>query len=63
MIERLRGRLEAQELCIEVTRAAKYMVVDRGYDPMTGARPLRRALEQMVEGPLSERILKGVPDR
>ena len=58
------GRLEAQELCIEVTRAAKYMVVDRGYDPMTGARPLRRALEQMVEGPLSERILsKGVPDR
>ena len=57
MIERLRGRLEAQELCIEVTRAAKYMVVDRGYDLMTGARPLRRALEQMVEGPLSERIL------
>ena len=33
------------------------MVVDRGYDPMTGARPLRRALEQMVEDPLSERIL------
>ncbi len=57
MIEGLRGRLEAPELCIEFTTAAKYMVVDRGYDPMTGARPLRRALEQMVEGPLSERIL------
>ncbi len=57
MIEGLRGRLEAPGLCIEVTTAAKYMVVDRGYDPMTGARPLRRALEQMVEGPLSERIL------
>ena len=36
---------------------AKYMVVDKGYDPTLGARPLRRALQRLVEDPLSEKIL------
>ena len=57
MLQRVRGQLEARGLSIELTRAAKYLLVERGYDPMMGARPLRRALQRMVEDPLSERIL------
>jgi ATP-dependent Clp protease ATP-binding subunit ClpC len=57
MLERVRGQLEAQGLSIELTRPAKYLVVEKGYDPTMGARPLRRALQRMVEDPLSERIL------
>jgi ATP-dependent Clp protease ATP-binding subunit ClpC len=57
MVERLRGQLEAQGLAILLTTAAKYLVVEKGYDPLLGARPLRRALQRMVEGPLSEKVL------
>ena len=57
MIRRVREQLETQGLSIELTRAAKYLVVDKGYDATMGARPLRRALQRMVEDPLSEKIL------
>jgi ATP-dependent Clp protease ATP-binding subunit ClpC len=57
MMQRVRGQLEAQGISIELTRAAKYLVVEKGYDPTMGARPLRRALQRMVEDPLSEKIL------
>ncbi len=57
MVERLRAQLEAQGLGIELTKAAKYLVVEEGYDPLLGARPLRRALQRLVESPLSERLL------
>jgi ATP-dependent Clp protease ATP-binding subunit ClpC len=42
---------------LELTQGAKYFVVEKGYDPTLGARPLRRALQRMVEDPLSEKIL------
>ena len=51
MMQRVRGQLEAQGLSIELTRTAKYLVVEKGYDPTMGARPLRRALQRMVEDP------------
>jgi ATP-dependent Clp protease ATP-binding subunit ClpC len=57
MIKRVRNSLEGQGLTLELTQAAKYFVVERGYDPTMGARPLRRALQRLVEDPLSERIL------
>ncbi len=57
MIKRVRTSLESQGLAIELTQAAKYYVVDKGYDPTMGARPLRRALQRLVEDPLSEKIL------
>jgi ATP-dependent Clp protease ATP-binding subunit ClpC len=57
MIKRLQNQLETQGLGIELTQAAKYLVVEKGYDPTLGARPLRRALQRLVEDPLSERIL------
>jgi ATP-dependent Clp protease ATP-binding subunit ClpC len=56
-MRRVREQLESQGLSVELTRAAKYLVVEKGYDATMGARPLRRALQRMVEDPLSERIL------
>jgi hypothetical protein len=49
--------LEAQGIGIEVTDRAKSLLVDRGYDATLGARPLRRALQRLVEDPLSEQLL------
>jgi len=40
-----------------LTSAAKEFVADKGYDPQLGARPLRRAIQQLIEDPLSERLL------
>jgi ATP-dependent Clp protease ATP-binding subunit ClpC len=57
MIRRVRDQLETQGLGLELTQAAKYYVVDKGYDSSLGARPLRRALQRLVEDPLSEKIL------
>ena len=57
MIKRVRSQLDSQGLTIELTQAAKHHVVDKGYDPTMGARPLRRALQRLVEDPLSEKIL------
>ncbi|MDQ6783934.1 MAG: ATP-dependent Clp protease ATP-binding subunit [Actinomycetota bacterium] len=57
MIRRVREQLESQGLGFEMTQQAKFLVVERGYDPQLGARPLRRALQRLVEDPLSEKIL------
>ena len=50
-------QLSGQGLGLELTPAARTLLAERGYDPQLGARPLRRAIQQMVEDPLSERIL------
>jgi ATP-dependent Clp protease ATP-binding subunit ClpC len=57
MIRRVRGQLEGQGLGLELSQAAKFLLVDKGHDPALGARPLRRAIQRMVEDPLSEKIL------
>ncbi|MGH9265061.1 MAG: ATP-dependent Clp protease ATP-binding subunit [Acidimicrobiales bacterium] len=57
MSRRLRDQLASQGLTLELTDAAKYLLAEKGYDPTLGARPLRRALQRMVEDTLSERIL------
>jgi ATP-dependent Clp protease ATP-binding subunit ClpC len=57
MIRRVREQLEGQGLGLELSQEAKLALAERGYDPTLGARPLRRAIQQMVEDPLSERIL------
>jgi len=57
MIKRVRTQLDSQGLGLELTDAAKELLADKGYDPQLGARPLRRAIQRMVEDPLSERIL------
>jgi len=57
MIKRTAVQLESQGIGIEVTQAAKYLLSERGYDPSLGARPLRRAIQRLVEDPMSERLL------
>ena len=57
MTKRLTGQLEGQGLGIELTQAAKELLADKGYDPQLGARPLRRAIQRMIEDVLSEKIL------
>ena len=57
MTKRLTGQLENQGLGIELTQAAKELLAEKGYDPQLGARPLRRAIQRMIEDVLSEKIL------
>jgi ATP-dependent Clp protease ATP-binding subunit ClpC len=57
LIRRIREQLEAQGIGIELTKEAKELVAKKGYDPTLGARPLRRAIQQLIEDPLSEKIL------
>ncbi len=57
MMRRLTSQLEGQGLGIELTQGAKEFLARKGYDPQLGARPLRRAIQRLVEDPLSEKIL------
>ncbi|MFW6059669.1 MAG: ATP-dependent Clp protease ATP-binding subunit [Phycisphaeraceae bacterium] len=51
-------RLEERGITLELNQSAKDFLIEKGYNPDFGARPLRRAIEQHVEDPLSERILR-----
>ena len=59
LAEDVNKRLEEKELRIELTEAAKDFVVDGGYDPMYGARPLKRYLQKNVETLAAKLILAG----
>ena len=59
MVDRLDKRMHDQDLSIVLTPAAKVLLADRGFDPVLGARPLRRAIQRDIEDALSERILFG----
>jgi len=58
-VEKLLNRLKLQNIKIEISKAAKEFIADRGFDQNFGARPLRRAIQRYIEDPLSEEILKG----
>ena len=51
--------LENQRMTLEATEAAKELIAKEGWDPQFGARPLRRAIQRLVEDPLSEELLRG----
>ena len=57
MVANLDERLKIKDMGIELTQGAKDLLAARGYDPMLGARPLRRTIQREIEDPLSERIL------
>src|SRR5690606_38812876 len=58
-LDSLRRRLAERDLKIELTGEALDMLVAAGYDPVYGARPLKRAIQQRIENPLAQRILGG----
>ena len=57
MVARVAEQLSGQGMGLEVSDSAKLLLADRGYDPTMGARPLRRAIQRLVEDPLSEKLL------
>ena len=59
MIAKLAKRMEAQDMRLQLTDAARELLADVGFDPVLGARPLRRAIQREIEDALSERILFG----
>jgi ATP-dependent Clp protease ATP-binding subunit ClpC len=59
MIANLDERLRARDMGIELTTEAKSLLAKRGYDPLLGARPLRRCIQREIEDVLSEKILFG----
>lgn len=59
MVKDLSSRLSSQELSLELTEAAKEDVIENGYDPVYGARPLKRYLQKYVETLAAKKILSG----
>jgi ATP-dependent Clp protease ATP-binding subunit ClpC len=58
-LAKLRKRLVEKGMALEIDQPAKDFLIDKGYNPDFGARPLRRALSQFVEDPLAENLLAG----
>jgi ATP-dependent Clp protease ATP-binding subunit ClpC len=59
LAKELQKRLAERKLSVEITEKAKSWLAKEGYDPVYGARPLRRALEKYVENPLAVKVLGG----
>jgi ATP-dependent Clp protease ATP-binding subunit ClpC len=57
VLKRLREQMATHETSIELTDEAKDLLVDKGYDPAMGARPLRRAIQRFIEDPLADFVL------
>ena len=56
---RLHKRLQEHELSLQLTDAAKDLLVEEGFDPVYGARPLKRAIQRHLENPLAQKLLAG----
>ena len=58
-VAKLKGRLEEKEVTLSLEGSARDLIVSEGYDPEYGARPMRRAVERLLEDPLAESLLSG----
>jgi ATPases with chaperone activity, ATP-binding subunit len=58
-LARLRERLTEREISLELTDAAKDVIAEEGWDPSFGARPLKRAIQRLIENPLAQHLLEG----
>jgi len=58
MIGRVRAQVAEHELQLELVEEAKDLLVDKGWDPAMGARPLRRAIQRYIEDPLADEVLR-----
>src|SRR5262249_39179369 len=57
VLNRVRTQMSEHEVAIELTEPAKELLVEKGYDPAMGARPLRRAIQRYIEDPLADFVL------
>jgi ATP-dependent Clp protease ATP-binding subunit ClpC len=62
LIGRVRTQVSEHELQLDLTDEAKNLLVDKGWDPSMGARPLRRAIQRYIEDPLADEVLKAGPE-
>jgi ATP-dependent Clp protease ATP-binding subunit ClpC len=58
MIGRVRAQVAEHELQLELDEGARELLVDKGWDPAMGARPLRRAIQRYIEDPLADEVLR-----
>jgi len=58
-LTRLAQRLAERKITLNVTEAAKALLAERGYDPMFGARPLKRTIQSELENPLAKQVIAG----
>ena len=56
-ISYLIGRLKDQQISLEVSKEAKELLVEKGFDPVFGARPLKRTIQRFLEDPLAGEII------
>ena len=59
MMSKVGQNLELQGIMIELQKGAKDLLLQKGYDPAMGARPMRRAIQNLIENPISEKIITG----
>jgi ATP-dependent Clp protease ATP-binding subunit ClpC len=59
LLGQLRERLHTQEISLDITQDAVELLIERGFDPSLGARPLKRAIQKLLEDPFAEYILRG----
>jgi ATP-dependent Clp protease ATP-binding subunit ClpB len=58
-LKRLRRNLAARKITLDITERGQAMLADKGYDPVYGARPLKRAIQRLIQDPLAVKILAG----
>jgi ATP-dependent Clp protease ATP-binding subunit ClpB len=58
-LEKLRKNLEERGIAIELDDSARELIIEEGYDPVYGARPLKRAIQSLIQNPLAVSLLKG----
>ena len=58
-VQDLRRQLAERKISLELTDAAKQLVLSEGYDPAYGARPLKRSIQRLIQDPLALQILDG----
>jgi ATP-dependent Clp protease ATP-binding subunit ClpB len=58
-LKRLQKRLDERKIALVVTDAARKLLIERGWDPVYGARPLKRAIQRLVQDPLAMMLLEG----
>ncbi len=59
MMVRLQKQMAEQGVSLQLTDTAQDLLVEQGYDPTMGARPLRRAIQRLIEDPLADELLRG----
>jgi ATP-dependent Clp protease ATP-binding subunit ClpB len=58
-LEKLRRNLDERGISIELDDSARELIIQEGYDPVYGARPLKRAIQTLIQNPLAVKLLKG----